>query len=196
MSRPGWRVAMVERRSVSHILVTGGVRSGKSKFAQDLAGKLGERVIYLATAQAFDDEMEERIAKHRMHRPDSWETIEEPIEIIPAILRRKSGDTVLLDCLTLYLTNLFFKYEKLALKEQEGVINAQIGVLAETIKRSEANIVIVTNEIGWGVVPENELARRFRDLAGWANQTIASVCEEVYLLVSGLPVRIKGGNDV
>lgn len=196
MSLPGWRELMANPTDTRHIFVTGGARSGKSKYAEGLAGSLGEKVIYLATAQALDTEMDERIQKHRQRRPVDWITIEEPLEIPEVLAKYQRGTTILLDCLTLYLSNLFFKYEELPLDCREGIIDAKIGVLAETIKRSNANIIIVSNEIGWGLVPENDLGRRFRDLAGSANQTIAAVCDEGYLLVSGLPVRIKGGSDV
>ncbi len=196
MSLPGWRGPMIDTINTRHIFVTGGARSGKSKYAEGLAGSLGEKVIYLATAQALDTEMEERIQKHRQRRPGDWTTIEEPLEIPEVIAKYQSRTTILLDCLTLYLSNLFFKYEALPPNSQEQTIGAKIAVLAETIKRSNVNIIIVSNEIGWGVVPENNMSRRFRDLAGSANQTIAAVCDEVYLLVSGLPIRIKGGSDV
>ncbi len=186
---------MTERISPRHILVTGGVRSGKSKFAEDLAGRLGGKVIYLATAEALDDEMRQRIEKHRRYRPHDWTTIEEPVQVPEVLSKYQKGTTVLLDCLTLYLSNLFFKYEHLDADGREQAVNDRITALAATVKRSDANIIIVTNEVGWGVVPDNELGRRFRDLAGSANQTIAAVCEEVYLMVSGIPVRIKGGKD-
>lgn len=187
---------MADLISVRHILVTGGARSGKSKFAENMAGKFGGNVIYLATAQALDNEMRERILKHQQRRSKDWVTIEEPLEIAEVLSKFQTGATVLLDCLTLYLSNLYFRYEELSTDKQEQAINVKITNLAETIKRSNANIIIVSNEIGWGLVPENALARRFRDLAGNANQTIATVCEEAYLMVSGLPVQIKGGRNV
>ncbi len=179
-----------------HILITGGVRSGKSKFAEIFAKELGGRVIYLATAQALDAEMEERINKHREHRPVDWTTIEEPLEVVPVIAGFQNGTTILLDCLTLFLSNLLFKYDDLPVDRQEQAIDAQIADLTKAVNQSSANIIIVSNEIGWGLVPENALARRFRDLAGSANQRMAAVSDEVYLMVSGLPVRIKGGKDV
>lgn len=187
---------MADRINARHILITGGVRSGKSKFAEDMAGGFGEKVIYLATAQALDIEMQERILKHQQRRPEDWTTIEEPLKIVEVLSQYQSGTTVLLDCLTLYLSNLFFKYEGMSAAQHEQVIGAKITSLAEMIKRSNANIIMVSNEIGWGLVPENALARRFRDLAGNANQIIATVCEEVYLMVSGLPIQIKGGRNV
>lgn len=195
MSLPGWRAQMTEMKIPRHFFITGGVRSGKSKFAENLAGELGGKVIYLATAQALDPEMEERINRHRQHRPNEWTTIEEPLEAVSVIAGFQSGTTVLLDCLTLFLSNLFFKYEDLPADRQEQAIYAQIKDLAKTVKRSSANIIIVSNEIGFGLVPENNIARRFRDIAGNANQTVAAACDEVYLMVSGIPVRIKGGRN-
>jgi adenosylcobinamide kinase/adenosylcobinamide-phosphate guanylyltransferase len=187
---------MTEIKYRRHILVTGGTRSGKSKFAEDLAGRIGEEIIYLATAQALDDEMKERIKRHQQRRPKNWRTIEEPLEASGIISGCQRGATVLLDCLTLFLSNWFFKDEVLSLEYREEIINQKIASLAKTVKGSEANIIIVSNELGWGLVPENELSRRFRDLAGDANQRIAEVCEEVYLLISGIPVQIKGGRNV
>lgn len=184
---------MIEPEIPRHIFITGGVRSGKSKFAEKLAGELDGKVIYLATAQALDTEMEERIKRHKQRRPIEWTTIEEPLKVVPVIDEFQSGTTILIDCLTLLLSNLFFKYENLTTDCQEQTIDAQIADLAETVNRSSANIIIVSNEIGFGVVPENDVARRFRDIAGNANQTIAAACNEVYLMVSGIPVRIKGG---
>lgn len=177
-------------------MITGGVRSGKSKFAEELAGKLGGEIIYLATAQALDREMEERIKKHQQHRPQNWTTVEEPLEAARIIAGCRRETTVLLDCLTLYLSNWFFKDEDLSLDCREEIVSRAVTGLAETVKGSDANIIIVTNELGWGVVPENALARRFRDLAGRANQKIAECCDQVYLMVSGIPIRIKGGEDV
>lgn len=177
-------------------MITGGVRSGKSKFAEELAGKLGGEIIYLATAQALDREMEERIKKHQQHRPQNWTTVEEPLEAARIIAGCQRGTTVLLDCLTLFLSNWFFKDEDLPLDCREETVCRAVTSLAETVKGSGANIIIVTNELGWGVVPENALARRFRDLAGRANQKIAEDCDQVYLMVSGIPVRLKGGEDV
>ena len=187
---------MIDRNWARHVMVTGGVRSGKSRYAEEMAAKLGGKVTYLATAQALDAEMGERIKKHRQRRPNDWKTIEEPLEIITVLSGCQKGDTVLLDCLILYLTNLFTKYEGMSIAVQEQIIDEKIVDLGETVRQSEANIIIVTNEIGWGVVPDNSLARRFRDMAGKANQRLAEVCDEVYMMVSGLPVRIKGDKDV
>lgn len=196
MSLPGWRGPMGELEFPRHTLITGGVRSGKSKFAEKLAGAMGGKIIYLATAQALDAEMRERIDKHRRQRPVEWTTIEEPLEVVSVIAGHNSGTTILLDCLTLFLSNLFFRYADLPTERQEQTVFAQIEGLAEMVEGSSANIIIVSNEIGAGVVPENAVARRFRDLAGNANQRIAAACNEVFLMVSGIPVQIKGAGDV
>lgn len=187
---------MTEGNYPRHIMITGGVRSGKSKFAEELAGKLGGEIIYLATAQALDREMEERIKEHQQHRPQNWTTVEEPLEAARIIAGCQRGTTVLLDCLTLYLSNWFFKDEDLSLECREETVSRAVTGLAEAVKGSGANIIIVTNELGWGVVPDNTLARRFRDLGGRANQKIAEYCDQVYLMVSGIPIRVKGGEDV
>lgn len=177
-------------------MVTGGTRSGKSKFAEDLADAIGGEIIYLATAQALDDEMKERIKKHQQRRPKNWTTIEEPLEAARIISGCHQGTTVVLDCLTLLISNWFFKGEERSLDCREAFVDAEITSLAGAIMESNANLIVVSNELGWGLVPENELSRRFRDLAGNANQRIAEVCEEVFLIVSGIPLPIKGGSDV
>ena len=188
---------MVEPILGRHILVTGGSRSGKSKFAEEQAVNLGDPVVYLATAQALDPEMEERIALHRKRRPADWLTVEAPLDVDLILPRYNDGYTVLLDCLTMYVSNLYFELEANAAAEVlETKLRQKVEVLALAVRTSRANLIIVTNEIGWGVVPDNALARRFRDLAGWANQVLASACNEAYLIVSGIPVRIKGGVNV
>jgi adenosylcobinamide kinase/adenosylcobinamide-phosphate guanylyltransferase len=180
-----------------HMLITGGSRSGKSRFAETQAGLLGNQVVYLATAENRDDEMAERIAKHRQHRPLDWLTVEAPLQVIEVLKRYQAGYTVLLDCLTLFLSNLYFKYEGEASEgELSQCIDREILQLTKIIASSDANLVIVTNEVGWGIVPDNPLARAFRDIAGSANQQIAAACSEVYLVVCGIPLQIKGVADV
>lgn len=180
-----------------HIFVTGGARSGKSRFAESQALTLGGRVIYLATAQAGDAEMAERIKKHRQRRPADWETVEAPLEVAKVLRQYQEGCTILFDCLTMYLNNLYFSYETTAsTQELPALIERAIADLAEIISSSSANLIIVTNEVGWSIVPDNPTARTFRDLAGIANQRIAAVCDQVYLVVSGIPVKIKGATDV
>jgi adenosylcobinamide kinase / adenosylcobinamide-phosphate guanylyltransferase len=171
------------------ILVGGGVRSGKSAFALSLAQKLGSRRLFLATAQAFDDEMRQRIARHRQERGQMFETIEEPIAICDKL--RKLGqvvDVVLLDCLTLWLSNL------LLADCSESEILEQVDELVDILMVRARHIIIVTNEVGMGIVPETPLGRVFRDVAGLAHQRLSACADEVYLAVLGTVLRIKPGN--
>ncbi|HEX7713874.1 MAG TPA: bifunctional adenosylcobinamide kinase/adenosylcobinamide-phosphate guanylyltransferase [Bacillota bacterium] len=177
----------------SHILISGGVRSGKSRFAEGLALRLGGRVIYLATATAGDAEMAERIARHQARRPQDWMTVEEPLHPEEVIRNYSKGYTILLDCLTLFLSNLYFELQPGAAEsELSQLVLERFTELAQAVAVSRANLVLVTNEVGWGIVPDNPLARSFRDLSGLANQEIARVCDQVYLVVTGIPLRIKG----
>ncbi len=165
------------------IYVTGGARSGKSRFAEGLAGGEGGQVTYLATAQAFDDEMTERIGRHRSDRPQSWTTLEEPLDLT-AVLARTEG-VVLLDCLSLWVSNLMLRGDpdELILRATDALIDAQ------AVRRSP--LIAVSNEVGSGIVPDNALARRYRDTLGWVNQRFAAASDEAWLLVSGLPVRLR-----
>ncbi|MBO1438256.1 bifunctional adenosylcobinamide kinase/adenosylcobinamide-phosphate guanylyltransferase [Meiothermus sp. CFH 77666] len=164
------------------ILVTGGARAGKSAFAQEWAQALGDgQVSFIATAQALDDEMRQRIARHQAERPPGWETLEEPLEV-PYTLSQAQGRVVLLDCLTLWVSNLMLA-EREVLPEVENLLAAR----AETGK----TLLVVTNEVGMGIVPDNTLARRYRDLLGAANRRIAEEADVVYLLVAGIPLKLK-----
>jgi adenosylcobinamide kinase / adenosylcobinamide-phosphate guanylyltransferase len=170
------------------VLVTGGSRSGKSGFALSLAGERGEPRVFLATAQAFDEEMESRIAAHRKARPADWGLVEEPLAV-PGALRRALGDgahVVLLDCVTIWMSNMLLADERFGEREAARAAGELVGAA-----RGGATTIIVTNEVGSGVVPDNALARRFRDCAGRANQLIAQAADEVYYLVSGIPLKIK-----
>ncbi len=168
------------------VLVTGGVRSGKSSYAQKIAESSGARVFYVATAEALDGEMKRRIRSHRASRAKNWVTVEEPVHLVKAINAIPSGrKTIILDCLTLYISNLI----------HEGRSDAQICADAKAVvralrKKSELSI-IVTNEVGSGIVPDNKLARRFRDLQGSVNQIVAKEADKLCLLVSGIAVQIK-----
>ncbi|BDP40086.1 adenosylcobinamide kinase/adenosylcobinamide phosphate guanyltransferase [Deinococcus aetherius] len=166
------------------VFVTGGARSGKSTFAERRAAASGETVTYLATAQAFDAEMEDRINRHRADRPAGWLTVEEPLDV-PAALRAASTPTVLLDCLSLWVSNLL-----LADLDDDAIL-ARAGALLAAARARGGLTVLVTNEVGFGIVPDNALARRFRDVLGWVNQRAAAASDEAWLLVSGLPVRLK-----
>lgn len=166
------------------IFVTGGARSGKSSYAEGLAAQAGEAVTYLATAQAFDDEMRERIGRHRAERPADWHTVEEPLNVVQAVQDAKTP-TLLLDCLSVWVGNLMhFEYT-------DDQILAQAEALAQAARSGPGTTIFVTNEVGFGIVPDNALARRYRDVLGWVNQKCAAASAEAYLVVSGLPLRLK-----
>jgi len=171
------------------VLVTGGSRSGKSSLALTLAGKRPGPWTYLATAQASDDEMRQRIAAHRRARPAGWGLVEEPL-LVPQALSTAltSARTVVLDCITIWMSNLLLADELFDESRAEA--------RAEELIRSARSVpggavIMVTNEVGSGVVPETVLGRRFRDCAGRANEVIARGADEVYFMVSGIPLRIK-----
>jgi len=168
---------------MSSLFVIGGARSGKSRYAQARAEAMGLAPLYIATAQAFDDEMHDRIARHQSDRGDQWQTVEAPLDLAQAIADHGHPERVLLvDCLTLWVTNLM-------LADQH--IPAALGGLANAITQAKGPVILVSNEVGWGIVPENALARRFRDEAGLANQQVASVADEVQLVCAGLNLRLK-----
>jgi adenosylcobinamide kinase/adenosylcobinamide-phosphate guanylyltransferase len=170
------------------ILITGGARSGKTLYAEKRTRELGPRRVYIATAEAKDEEMTQRIAAHRCARGGGWRTIEEPVELTGTLLeRRGQADCVLVDCLTLWMTNLLLQRNC-----QEA--RRRVRELCEAMPRLDFHLLLVSNEVGWGIVPENPLARDFRDLLGWANQMIAAVADEVVLMVSGIPVEVKGSH--
>jgi adenosylcobinamide kinase/adenosylcobinamide-phosphate guanylyltransferase len=164
-------------------LVLGGARSGKSAFAERLVRDSALQRIYLATATAGDDEMQARISHHRIQRGDGWRTIEEPLELVPTLARESAKDrAVLVDCLTLWLSNLM---------HAERDWEREIEELAGALPRLKSPVVLVTNEVGLGIVPDNALARSFRDAAGIMNQVIAEVADEVEFVVAGLPMKLK-----
>jgi len=164
------------------ILITGGARSGKSTRAEARAREFPGRPIYIATAEALDAEMRERIAKHRARRGSDWLERETPLQLVAALDETDGGGARLVDCLTLWLTNLM-----LADCEWEKEASA----LVETLARQKSPVVLVTNEVGLGIVPDNALARRFRDAAGILNQMIARAAVEVEFVVAGMPMRVK-----
>ncbi len=168
------------------VLVTGGVRSGKSRYAQELAMR-GRRVAFIATAEGRDDDMKHRIARHQQERPANWRTVESPVALPEAIATCGTDiDTILVDCLTLWTSNLL---------EREGQssenILAHADRLVEAIRTSSATIVFVSNEVGGGIVPENDMARFYRDMLGFINQRVAAIADEVVLLVAGYPLFAK-----
>jgi adenosylcobinamide kinase/adenosylcobinamide-phosphate guanylyltransferase len=169
------------------ILITGGARSGKSRFAEDLALGFGNPLAYIATCEAKDQEMLERIERHRLRRGPEWQTIEEQYELMGAIGRNDGSFRVMLvDCITLWLTNLLIKYDS-----REKVM-ADVKGFASAFSSFKTPLILVTNEVGMGIVPENRLARTFRDIAGEANQLLACQADEVHVTISGLPLKLKG----
>jgi adenosylcobinamide kinase/adenosylcobinamide-phosphate guanylyltransferase len=169
-------------------LLTGGVRSGKSSFALSLAKQYKGKKAFIATAVAIDHEMKLRIEKHRRSRARLFTTVEEPYELGNAITGvHGSFSVIVVDCLTVWLGNLFYKYG-----EKEKMVLEKVHSFTKDLKRTTADCIIVTNETGWGIVPENELSRKFRDVAGYVNQAVAEMADTVYLMCSGIPVKIKG----
>ncbi len=172
------------------ILVTGGCRSGKSAFAEELVASRSERKFYLATSPVLDDETRERVRRHQEARAGrGWETIEEEVDLPAAIARAKQagGDGLLLECLTLWLNNLFFRRENLTEDEAAAACRELLAALQSV----PGTAAVVTNELGFGLVPENALARRFRDASGRCGTLLAAAASEVYLVVCGIPQRIK-----
>ncbi len=168
----------------SPLLVLGGAKSGKSTYAESLFELFKPPFIYLATAQVLDDEMKERVEIHRMRRKDRWETIECPL-LLPSALRDLAGKgrPVLVDCITLWLSNILcFSSDD----PEKG-----LGELCDAVSAADHPLIIVANEVGGGIVPDNALARKFRDLAGSANQALARVCASVTLVTAGLPLHLK-----
>ncbi|TGK02072.1 bifunctional adenosylcobinamide kinase/adenosylcobinamide-phosphate guanylyltransferase [Leptospira selangorensis] len=177
------------------ILVTGGCRSGKSRFALEKANSLVGEKFFLATCPRIDSEMDARIQRHRQERID-WNTIEEELELSSLFDSIPSGSIVLLDCLSLWINNLMFDANNKNLNLTQEQINMTCLNLGKHILDSKAkNVFIVTNEVGMGLVPENKEGRLYRDLLGICNQTFASIANEVYFLVSGIPIRIKTSTD-
>jgi len=169
------------------IFITGGCRSGKSRYALDYANQHFSKKIYLATCEALDEEMAQRIEHHKKMRGPEWHTIEEPVEIVDKI--RQYGDKVeviLLDCITLWLSNLLTKGND-DLKIKDG-----INRLMEILKQTSTSLIVVSNEVGMGIVPADSLSRQFRDLSGMVNQRIAEMVDTVIFMVSGIPIFLKG----
>ncbi|MFC2025357.1 bifunctional adenosylcobinamide kinase/adenosylcobinamide-phosphate guanylyltransferase [Chloroflexota bacterium] len=187
--------------NLKNILITGGARSGKSHFAQEFAIRSGKPVLFVATATAGDEEMRQRIEEHKKSRPASWCTLEVTTHIGDEIHQRiGEAKVVIVDCITLLVNNIFSQYADQtgehiddSLVEQE--INREIGELVECINHLDANFIIVTNEVGTGLVPSNKMGRLYRDLLGKANQLLAEQADKVYLMVAGLPVLIKSAKS-
>jgi adenosylcobinamide kinase / adenosylcobinamide-phosphate guanylyltransferase len=169
---------------MSIIFVTGGARSGKSTFALNLARATNEAVTFIATAQAFDTEMTERIEKHQLERPQAWTTIEAPTDVQTALEHTRT-QVVILDCLSLLVSNLMLE------NFPEPKILEQMYDMLEIANTRDLKLIVVSNEVGSGIVPEYPLGRAFRDVLGRANQIVAAASSEAYLLVAGLSLRLK-----
>ncbi|KUO75875.1 MAG: adenosylcobinamide kinase/adenosylcobinamide phosphate guanyltransferase [Clostridia bacterium BRH_c25] len=182
------------------ILITGGARSGKSSYAERLARELEGRILYIATSIPFDEEMKSRVKKHRESRPSQWDTYE-GYRSLGSVISEKGSEYkgILLDCVTVMVTNLLLEYPGIDydnacyedFTEAENGITKEIEKLLESVSRSEATVIMVTNELGSGIVPESLLGRVFRDIAGRVNQYIAKQCDEVFITVCGLPLKLK-----
>ena len=175
------------------ILVTGGARSGKSRFAEQYVARVGQHIGYIATAEVYDEEMAFRVKLHRQRRPAEWKTYEAPLDAHVAL--REAGrecDAVLFDCLTLYMSNIICSLDSIADSHQNySLAKEKLDALIDQAKANCGTTVFVTNEVGSGIVPGDHLSREYRDVAGIANQWMARAADEVYLVVCGLAVNIK-----
>jgi len=178
-------------------LILGGARSGKSRYAQELATReaQGRPVLFIATAQAGDEEMTTRITRHQADRPAHWRTAEEPLEVADLLRHEQDAPIVLIDCLTFFVTNHLLRSGKAAHCEadvwDEAGTEAAVADLLLAARECEARVIIVSNEVGLGLVPETALGRVWRDATGRANQAAAQAADEVFFLVAGLPLRVK-----
>jgi adenosylcobinamide kinase/adenosylcobinamide-phosphate guanylyltransferase len=168
------------------LFITGGARSGKSAFAERISAERPGKRAYLATAQALDAEMVARIEHHRKRRGDAWDTFEEPLAVAELIDKLNGRyEVLLLDCLTLWLSNVIARHD------DDRSISTLVESLSLAVRRFPGTAIVVSNEVGLGIVPDNALARRFRDIAGFANQLLAQAADEVFFLAAGIPVKIK-----
>lgn len=172
--------------------VIGGCRSGKSAFALEKANRTkGNKKIFIATSVPRDDEMQKRVDDHQKERGDSWQTIEEPLRIDQAIVNHShKADVILLDCLTLWVSNLMFA------SKEEPDIKKEMALLEKALEKSLCPVFLVSNEVGLGIVPENTLARKFRDHAGFVNRKVARIADQVFMTVAGIDIRIKPKKEV
>jgi len=175
------------------VLILGGARSGKSRFAQDLAARLNETgVLFVATAEAGDAEMRERIQIHRRSRPADWETLECPINVGATLAQSADRHTVVVvDCLTLLVSNILLAVADSNPQRAQGLVEAETASLLAACRKRQGTVIIVSGEVGQGVVPGNSLGRTFRDLLGWANQALAAESTATYLMVAGFPVEVR-----
>lgn len=171
------------------VFITGAARSGKSYFAEKMAAELEGEVIYIATCVPGDDEMKERVARHQARRPNNWHTIEEAFDPVQVIEQMDgAGRIFLLDCVTLLVSNLILQPDA---KWGEELILGRISSLAKAGYESAAHVIIVSNEVGWGIVPGDPLSRTYRDIIGRANQILASCADQAYATISGIPIELK-----
>ncbi len=175
------------------VLITGGARSGKSRFAQELAASISRSVLFVATAEALDEDMASRIERHRLSRPPEWRTIEAPRHIAAAVRDAVREDVVLIDCITLLVSNILTGGSGRVEEGPQEAIILEIDQLIGQMRAVPASFLIVSNEVGMGLVPDNPLGRQYRDMLGKANQLLAAVADQVYLMVAGIPVPVKGG---
>lgn len=167
------------------IFITGSVRSGKSDFAVKLAKKFKQRVVFIATCPPLDEEMRYRVKKHRRKRPQDWRTIEEDIHLPAVIDKLRKEEVAIVDCITLWISNLLLS------NIGERAVLKKVKELVESLKKAKASVILVSNEAGWGIVPDNKLSRIFRDIAGITHQKISKVSDDVYLMVGGIPLKLK-----
>ena len=180
-------------RPAELVLVLGGARSGKSTMAERMA-RDGERVLFIATAEALDEAMQRRIAAHRRHRPEHWDTLEEPIHVTRAVRPLVDRyDTFVLDCLTLWVSNLLLQDDEAS--DAEGAVLETVGRLLDLIDAAGGRWILVSNEVGQGIVPASPLGRNYRDVLGRVNQLVASRADEAYLMVAGLGLELKSLAD-
>jgi len=182
---------MQETRQGSVTLVLGGARSGKSRYAQQLAEQSRD-VVFVATAKASDEEMCAKIERHREDRPKEWRTVEEPLDL-PKVLaeHQLKCEVIIVDCLTIFAANLLETEGK-----DSGLIERRVEALCESLRSAQCNVVLVSNEVGSGVVPEYAVGCRYRDLLGEMNQKVARIADDVVLMVAGLPLALKGHVEV
>jgi adenosylcobinamide kinase/adenosylcobinamide-phosphate guanylyltransferase len=167
------------------VFIGGGARSGKSRFALARAFALGQRRLFVATAEPLDDEMRDRIARHRQQRGSAFDTVEEPMALPEVIAAERAHDVIVVDCLTLWLSNLLVR------GADADVAARRLDALVEALRVRHAHVVLVSNEVGMGLVPETPLGRLFRDLAGGAHQRLAALADEVYLAATGVVLRLR-----
>jgi adenosylcobinamide kinase/adenosylcobinamide-phosphate guanylyltransferase len=172
--------------------VIGGCRSGKSRYALDRAGKLSENnKFFIATCMPQDEEMRQRVSRHQKDRGKNWITLEVPIDLPEAVLENSSqADVILVDCLTLWISNLLAKTQKIS----EDEVIESVDNLTRALQTVKCPVILVSNEVGTGIVPENALARQFRDIMGMANQRVAACADGVIWMAAGIPVKIKGSS--